>query len=114
VTEGAERGSWVVTGVLCLAGALGSVVTVRRSGLFASVCAWLRTGAMFCWSGYTLLVAGVDAAVAEATPLPLTALVAVSGVVLIAALAMSLRAVSHERGLARLGVEKHAKDRNSS
>jgi hypothetical protein len=69
---------------------------------------------MFCWSGYTLLVAGVDAVVAEATPLPLTALVAVSGVVLVAALAMSLRAVSHERGLARLGVEKHAKDRNSS
>jgi hypothetical protein len=113
VTEGAERGSWVVTGLLCLAGALGSVVTVRRSGLFASVCAWLGTGAMVCWSGYSLLVAGVDAAVAEATPLPLTALAAVSGVVLAAAVAVSLRAVSHERGLARLDVEKHAKDRNN-
>ena len=45
---------------------------------------------MVCWSGYTLLVAGVDAAVAEATPLPLTALAAVSGVVLVGALAMSL------------------------
>jgi hypothetical protein len=69
---------------------------------------------MICWSGYTLLVAGVDAAVAEATPLPLIALAAVSGVVLVIALTMSLRAVSHERGLARLDVEKHATDQSSS
>ena len=69
VLEGAERGSWAVTGLLCLAGALGSVATVRRFGLFAIVSAWLGTGAMVCWSGYTLLVAAVDSVVAEGTPL---------------------------------------------
>jgi hypothetical protein len=53
-----------------------------------------------------------DAAVAGDTPRPLAA--AVSGVVLGGALARSLRAVSHERGLARLDVEKHAKDQSSS
>jgi hypothetical protein len=62
----------VVTGLLCLAGALGSVVAVRHFGLLTIACAWLGTGAMVCWSGYTLLVAAVDAAVAEGTPLPLT------------------------------------------
>jgi hypothetical protein len=53
-----------------------------------------------------------DAAVAGDTPRPLAA--AVSGVVLGGALARSLRAVSHERGLARLDVEKHAKDQSST
>ena len=67
----------MVTGLLCVAGALGSVATMRRFSLFGIVCAWLGTGAMVCWSGYTLLVAAVDADVAAATPLPLTALAAV-------------------------------------
>ena len=107
VAEGAERGSLVVTGVLCVVGALGSVATVRRFGMFAIVCAWLGTGAMVCWSGYILLVAAVDAAVAEGTPLPLTVLAAVSGVVLVATLAMALQAMSQEHRLIRLEVETH-------
>jgi hypothetical protein len=107
VSEGAERGSWMVTGLLCVVGALGSVATVRGFGLFAIVCAWLGTGAMVCWSGYTLLVAAVDAAVAEGTPLPLTGLAAVSGVVLVATLAMALQAMSQEHRLIRLEVETH-------
>jgi hypothetical protein len=107
VLEGAERGSWAVTGLLCLAGALGSVATVRPFGLFAIVSAWLGTGAMACWSGYTLLVAAVDSVVAEGTPLPLTAVAGLSGVILVAALAMSLRAMSQEHPLTRLDVETH-------
>ena len=97
----------MVTGLLCVAGALGSVATMRRFGVFGIASAWLGTGAMVCWSGYTLLVASVDADVAAATPLPLTALAAVSGVVLVAALAMSLQAMSQEHRLIRLDVEKH-------
>ena len=107
VSESAERGSWVVTGLLCVAGALGSVATMRRFGVFGIASAWLGTGAMVCWSGYTLLVAAVDADVAAATPLPLTALAAVSGVVLVAALTKSLQAMSQEHRLTRLDVEKH-------
>ena len=107
VSADAERGSWVVTGLLCLAGALGSVAAVRSFGLFAIACAWLGTGAMVCWSGFNLLVAAVDAAVAESTPLPLTALTGLSGVVLVAGLAMALQAMSQEHRLTRLDVEKH-------
>jgi hypothetical protein len=62
---------------------------------------------MVCWSGFNLLVAAVDAAVAESTPLPLTVLAAVSGVVLVAALVMALKAMSQEHRLIRLDVEKH-------
>ena len=83
------------------------MATMRRFGLFGIVCAWLGTGAMVCWSGYTLLVAAVDADVAAATPLPLTALAAVSGVVLVAALTKSLQAMSQEHRLTRLDAEKH-------
>jgi membrane protein implicated in regulation of membrane protease activity len=72
---------------------------MRRSSLFTTVCAWLGTGAMVCWSGYTLLVANVDADVAAATPLLLTALAALSSVVIVATLAMSLRTVSQGRRL---------------
>ena len=54
-----------------------------------------------------MLVASVDADVAAATPLLLSALAALSGLILVAALGMSLRTVSHERELARLDVEKH-------
>ena len=97
----------MVTGLLCLAGALGSVAAVRSFGLFAIACAWLGTGAMVCWSGFNLLVAAVDAAVAESTPLPLTALTGLSGVVLVAGLAMALQAMSQEHRLTRLDVEKH-------
>ena len=71
---------------------------MRRFGVFGIASAWLGTGAMVCWNGSTLLVASVDADVAAATPLPLTALAAVSGVVLVAAL---------EHRLIRLDVEKH-------
>ena len=70
-------------------------------------CAWLGTGAMVCWSGFNLLVAAVDAAVAESTPLPLTVLTGLSGVVLVAGLAMALQAMSQEHRLTRLDVEKH-------
>ena len=107
VSADAERGSWVVTGLLCLAGALGSVAAVRHFGLFTIACAWLGTGAMVCWSGFNLLVAAVDAAVAESTPLPLTVLTGLSGVVLVAGLAMALPAMSQEHRLTRLDVEKH-------
>jgi hypothetical protein len=107
VSADAERGSWVVTGLLCLAGALGSVAAVRRLGLFAIACGWLGTGAMVCWSGFNLLVAAVDAAVAESTPLPLIVLAAVSGVGLVAALVMAPKAMSQAHRLIRLDVEKH-------
>jgi hypothetical protein len=107
VSADAERRSWVVTGLLCLAGALGSVAAVRRFSPFAIACAWLGTGAMVCWSGFNLLVAAVDAAVAESTPLPLTVLTGLSGVVLVAGLATALQAMSQEHRLTRLDVEKH-------
>jgi hypothetical protein len=80
---------------------------MRHFDLFAIVCAWLGTGAMVCWSGYTLLVTAVDADVAAATPLLLTPLAAVSGVVLVATLAMALQAMSQEHRLIRLEVETH-------
>jgi hypothetical protein len=62
---------------------------------------------MVCWSGFNLLVAAVDAAVAESTPLPLTLLTGLSGVVLVAGVAMALQAMSQEHRLTRLDVEKH-------
>ena len=85
----------------------GRLAAVRDFGLFTIACAWLGTGAMVCWSGFNLLVAAVDAAVAESTPLPLTVLTGLSGVVLVAGLAMALQAMSQEHRLTRLDVEKH-------
>jgi hypothetical protein len=57
-------------------------------------------------------VAAVDSVVAEGTPLPLTAVAGLSGVILVAALAMSVRAMSvramsQEHPLTRLDVETH-------
>jgi hypothetical protein len=106
VSADAERGSWVVTKLLCLAGALGQWRRYATSACSQS-CASLGTGAMVCWSGFNLLVAAVDAAVAESTPLPLTVLTGLSGVVLVAGLAMALQATSQEHRLTRLDVEKH-------
>lgn len=79
--SGLVRTTSFVTGCLCLAAGVGSLGLRRGRTVMAPVGVWIGTGAMVCWSAYTLLVRMVGDQVVTA-PAGLLLLTATAGALL--------------------------------
>lgn len=76
--SGLVRTTCWVTGSLCLTAAVGSVMLTRGRRVTAALGVWIGTGAMVCWSSYTLVVR-IMGDQADTAPPALLALTAAAG-----------------------------------